>query len=81
MGKMARNDRLDPLYTQGRMDIQTDGDYIKRVAHGPSGATCLKNKKAGKLSTVGEQMGWGGGNGAQPAHLPPPPLLTVLSSA
>ena len=40
---------LDPLYTHGRTDIQTDGDYIKHVAYGPSGATCLK---------IGREVRW-----------------------
>ncbi len=36
--------QLDPLYTHGRTDIQTDGDYIKRVVHGPSGDHTLKSR-------------------------------------
>ncbi len=32
---------LDPLYTYGRTDIQTDGDYTKRVVT-PFGTTRLK---------------------------------------
>ncbi len=30
-------------HTDGRTDIQTDGDYIKRVVHGPPGDHTLKN--------------------------------------
>ncbi len=32
---------LNPLYTHGRTDIQTDGDYTKRVVT-PFGTTRLK---------------------------------------
>ncbi len=30
-------------HTDGWTDIQTDGDYIKRVVHGPPGDHTLKN--------------------------------------
>ncbi len=33
----------DPFYTYRWTDIQTDGDYIKRVVHGPPGDHTLKN--------------------------------------
>ncbi len=43
----------------GQTDIQTDGDYIKRVVHGPSGDHTLKNwlvsknvKLSGKSQSV-----------------------------
>ncbi len=39
----------DPFYTYIRTHIQTDGDYIKRVVHGPSGDHTLKNINAFSL--------------------------------
>ncbi len=42
----------DPLYTYGwRTDIQTDGDYIKRVVHGPPGDHTLKNEAHDRTKT------------------------------
>ncbi len=39
------NPRLDLLYTYRQTDIQTDGDYIKRVVHGPPGDHTLNKKE------------------------------------
>ncbi len=43
----------DPLYTYGWTHIQTDGDYIKRVVHGPPGDHTLK--KEIKKSTINNE--------------------------
>ncbi len=43
---------LDPLYTHGWTDIQTDGDYIKRVVHGLSGDHTLKKSGTSQDATV-----------------------------
>ena len=38
------------------MDIQTDGDYTKRVVHGPSGATRLKRTEIYRRNTSDIKM-------------------------
>ncbi len=48
--------QLDPLYTHGWTDIQTDGDYIKRVVHGPSGDHTLKNVGFKALTSDGRSF-------------------------
>ncbi len=49
---------MDPLYTHGWMDIQTDGDYTKHVVT-PFGTTRLKRqrqrRKRGRKKETTEQ--------------------------
>ncbi len=42
----------DPLYTYIRTHIQTDGDYIKRVVHGPPGNHTLKKVTEIRVSKI-----------------------------
>ncbi len=61
--------RLDPLYTYGQTDIQTDSDYIKRVVYGPSGDHTLK--KRSRVTCVNPAPG---PSTLRPSTLDPPPL-------
>ncbi len=48
--KSGSNTQTRFTHTDGQTDIQTDGDYIKRVVHGPPGDHTLKNSCHAKVT-------------------------------